>query len=180
LTKPYKYFVFLITLSTFLIAKTAPVLAMNSAEGGTLPQLFPLLPPDNWWNLAISSRPVDPNSAICIGFINNGGTRRLHPDLGGNAASAGDPNAIYGMPYAVVSNVTNAGLKAVEFLYWDESDSVDLHTGMSFPFYPIPQEAITHAHWMEGGDPGNIDQRSSEDRHLLIGRTPGRPVMQQD
>jgi hypothetical protein len=166
LTKRYKSFVSLVIVFAFLIAHIAPVLAMNSARGGALPQ--PLFPADNWWNLDISSWPVDPNSASYIGFINNGGTRRLHPDLGGNAASAGDPNAIYGMPYAVVSNVTNTDIKAVEFLYWDESDGVDPNTCVSFPFYPIPPEAITQAHWIEGGDPGNVDQRSNEDRHLLI------------
>ncbi len=41
-------------------------------------------------------------------------------------------------------------------------------TGVSFPFYPIPDEAITQPHWVEGGDPGNVDLRSSSDRHLLI------------
>jgi hypothetical protein len=111
---------------------------------------------------------VDPNSTSFIGFINNGGTRRLHPDLGGDSGTTSDPNAIYGMPYAVVTNVTPGDLKAVEFLYWDESDGVDLNTGLSFPFYPIPPEAITQAKWIEGGDPGNVDRRSSQDRHLLI------------
>ena len=38
----------------------------------------------------------------------------------------------------------------------------------AIPFYPIPVEAITQPHWVEGGAPGNVDQRSSEDRHLLI------------
>jgi hypothetical protein len=166
--KPYKSLVSLVIIFTFLIALIAPVLAMNSVRGGALPQLLPLFPADNWWNLDIRSWPVDPNSANYITFINNGGTRRLHPDLGGNAASAGDPNGIYGMPYAVVSNVTNADLKAVEFLYWDESDGVDLNTGKVFPFYPIPAEAITQAYWIEGGDPGNVDRRSMEDRHFLI------------
>ncbi len=36
------------------------------------------------------------------------------------------------------------------------------------PFYPIPDEAISQAHWIEGGDPGNVDLRSSSDRHMLI------------
>jgi hypothetical protein len=168
LTNPYRSIVSLVIVFTFLIANIAPVLAMDSARGGSLPQPLPLFPGDNWWNLDISTWPVDPGSSSYIAFINNGGTRRLHPDLGGNAASAGDPNAIYGMPYAVVNNVTNGDLKAVEFLYWDESDGVDLHTGTSFPFYPIPLEAITQPYWIEGGDPGNVDQRSSEDRHLFI------------
>ena len=41
-------------------------------------------------------------------------------------------------------------------------------THQSFPFYPIPDEAITQAHWVEGGEPGNVDRRSSSDRHILI------------
>jgi hypothetical protein len=36
------------------------------------------------------------------------------------------------------------------------------------PFYPIPTEAIAQARWVEGGDPANVDRRSSQDRHLLI------------
>ena len=36
------------------------------------------------------------------------------------------------------------------------------------PFYPIPPEATSQPYWVEGGDPGNIDLRSSQDRHLLI------------
>ena len=35
------------------------------------------------------------------------------------------------------------------------------------PFYPIPDEAITQPHWIEGGEPGNVD-RAAGDRHLLI------------
>ena len=37
-----------------------------------------------------------------------------------------------------------------------------------FAFYPIPPEAISQPYWVEGGDPGNVDLRSSQDRHLLI------------
>jgi hypothetical protein len=154
------------TLIAFLTGLTAPAAAMNSARGGALPQPLPLFPADNWWNLDISNWPVDPNSANFISFINNGSTpRRLHPDFGGNA---GTGNAIYGMPYAIVSNVTDADLKAVQFQYSDESDGVEHATDTSFPFYPIPAEAITEPYWIEGGEPGNIDLRSSQDRHLLI------------
>jgi len=138
---------------------------MNATRGGALPQPLPLFPADNWWNLDISTWPVDSNSANYINFINNGGTRRLHPDFGGNA---GTGFSIYGMPYGVVTNVTNADLKAVQFQYSDESDGVDHATNTSFPFYPIPPEAITQPYWVEGGDPGNVDLRSSQDRHLLI------------
>ena len=155
----------LVTVVTFLAGSTVPALAMDSARGGALPQPLPLFPPDNWWNLDIRNWPVDANSASFISFINNGGTRRLHPDFGGNA---GTGNAIYGMPYATVTNVTDADLKAVQFQYWRESDGVDHGTNTSFPFYPIPPEAITQPSWVEGGDPGNVDLRSSQDRHLLI------------
>jgi hypothetical protein len=138
---------------------------MNSVRGGSLPQPLPLFPADNWWNLDISNWPVDANSGSYVAFINNGGTRRLHPDFGGNAGSG---FSIYGMPYAVVTGVTNADLKAVQFQYSSESDGVDHPTNTSFPFYPIPPETITQPYWVEGGDPGNVDLRSSQDRHLLI------------
>ena len=154
------------TLIAFLTGLTAPATAMNSSRGGALPQPLPLFPADNWWNLDISNWPVDPNSVNFIAFINNGSTpRRLHPDFGGNA---GTGYAIYGMPYAVVTNVTDADLKAVQFQYSDESDGVEHATDTSFRFYPIPAEAITQPYWIEGGEPGNVDLRSSQDRHLLI------------
>jgi hypothetical protein len=59
-------------------------------------------------------------------------------------------------------------LKTVQFQYSDESDGVNHTTDQSFPFYPIPDEAITQAHWVEGGEPGSVDRRSTSDRHLLI------------
>jgi len=166
LTKRLPSLVALVTLLGFQTTSTIPAWAMSSIRGGALPQPLPLLPADNWWNRDISSWPVDGNSANYISFINNGGTRRLHPDFGGNDTST--PNGIYGIPYAVVTGVTNADLQSVQFQYWDESDGVNLNTGSSFPFYPIPPEAITQARWIEGGDPGNVDRRSSQDRHLLI------------
>jgi hypothetical protein len=152
----------------FVFISTAPASALTGARNGVLPEPLPLFPADNWWNLDISNWPVDAKSAQYISFINNGGTRRLHPDLGGNAGDAQDPYAIYGMPYAVVSGVTDADLVAVDFLYSDESDGVDHATDTSFPFYPIPPEAETQPYWIEGGDPGNVDLTGSEDRHLLI------------
>jgi len=133
--------------------------------GGPLPQPLALFPADNWWNLDISNWPVATNSANFVAFINNGGTRRLHPDFGGNSGSG---FGIYGMPYAVVTNVTDADLKAVQFQYWDESDGVNSATGASLPFYPIPPAAMTEPYWIEGGNPGNIDERCCADRHLLI------------
>ena len=130
--------VVLLTLVTFLTTSMIPAWGMNAARGGALPQPLPLFPPDNWWNLDISNWPVDANSGNFISFINNGGTRTLHPDFGGNA---GGGNAIYGMPYAIVTNVTDADLKAVQFQYSDESDGVEHQTDSSYPFYPIPPES---------------------------------------
>src|SRR5512147_1678718 len=102
----------LVALAILLAFQTAsiPAWAMNSIRGGALPQPLPLFPADNWWNLDISSWPVDGNSPAYISFIKNGGTRRLHPDFGGNDASTA--NGIYGMPYAVVTGVTNADLQS--------------------------------------------------------------------
>lgn len=165
LTKRLPALVVIVTFLAFQTNALTTAWAMNAVRAGPLPQPLPLFPPDNWWNLDISSWPLDQNSANFIAFINNGGTRRLHPDFGGNAGSG---YSIYGMPYAVVTNVTDADLSAVQFLYADESDGVDHATNTSFPFYPIPSEAVTQPYWIEGGDPGNVDLRSSEDRHLLI------------
>ena len=133
-------------------------------EGAPPPAPLPLFPPDNWWNTDISAAPVDNSSASYIAFINNGGTRHLHPDFGGEV-SPGSTD-IYGMPYVIVGG-TQAKLP-VSFYYWDESDGVDYSTGQGLPFYPIPAQAATQPHWVEGGTPGNVDQRSQEDRHLLI------------
>jgi len=90
--------------------------------------------------------------------------RRLHPDFGGHA-SPGSVE-IYGFPYIVVDAAV--AKRAVEFQYAAESDGVDRATGRGIPFYPIPDEAITQAHWIEGGEPGNVDRRGSADRHMLI------------
>ena len=140
----------------------AGILSAASTLGGPLPGPLPLFPRDNWWNLDISSAPVDPASASYITFI--GPTRGLHPDFGGNVSSSSVE--IYGFPYAVVDSAVT--LKTVQFQYSDESDGVNHTTHQSFPFYPIPDEAIAQAHWVEGGEPGSVDRRSSSDRHLLI------------
>ena len=133
-------------------------------QGAPPPAPLPVFPSDNWWNLDVRTAPVDANSASYIAFINNGGTRKLHPDFGGEA-SPGSVD-VYGMPYAIVDGAQTK--KAVTFLYWDESDGVDHSTGQGLPFYPIPAQAITQNHWVEGGAPANLDQRSQADRHLLM------------
>jgi hypothetical protein len=131
---------------------------------GALPSPLPLFPPDNWWNTDVSSAPVDPASASYIAFINNGSTRRLHPDFGGEASPGGVQ--IYGFPYIVVDGTQ--AKRTVQLAYSDESDGVNHTTDLSYPFYPIPDEAITQAHWIESGEPGNVDLRDSSDRHMLI------------
>ncbi|HKQ62370.1 MAG TPA: hypothetical protein VJS92_13845 [Candidatus Polarisedimenticolaceae bacterium] len=131
--------------------------------GGSLPGPLPLFPADNWWNLDIASAPLDPGSAAFIAFVDGGVGRYAHPDFGGDVS----PGSVttYGFPYVVVDAAQPR--LAVEFLYADESDGVNPTTGQSVPFYPIPAEAITQPHWIEGGWPGNVDRRDT-DRHLLI------------
>jgi len=54
------------------------------AANGAIPGPLPLFPADNWWNTDISAAPVDANSGNFINFV--GGTRKLHPDFGGEAS----------------------------------------------------------------------------------------------
>ena len=148
-----------VTLVAALVATMpAGAAGLGPVQGGALPGPLPLFPPDNWWNVDVSGAPVDGGSAGFITYINNGGQRRLHPDLGGEVS----PGSVqmYGMPYAVVDG-TQPRLTVDFVLYANQSD------GVGVPFYPIPAEAITEPHWIEGGEPGNVDLRG-QDRHLLI------------
>jgi len=138
------------------------VAAAASALGGVIPGPLPIFPRDNWWNLDVSTAPIDPSSTSYITFI--GSTRGMHPDFGGDV-SPGSVQ-VYGFPYAIVDSTVTS--RAVQFQYADESDGVNHATNQSVPFYPIPDEAIAQSHWVEGGEPGNVDLRSSGDRHLLI------------
>lgn len=96
-------------------------------QGAPVPASLPVFPADNWWNTDISSAPVDSASANFIAFINNGGTRRLHPDFGGEESA--DSTGIYGFPYAIVDG--SQAKQAMTFDYWDESDGVDQTTGQA-------------------------------------------------
>jgi len=147
--------------ATAALAQCPPA---TPVEGAPPPAPLPLFPSDNWWNVDISAAPIDASSANYIAFINNGGTRHLHPDFGGEASPGSV--AIYGMPYAIVDG--SQAKQAVTFDYWDESDGVDYSTGQGVPFYPLPAQAINQPHWVEGGSPANVDQRSQQDRHLLV------------
>jgi len=148
-------------LLVLLVAQ--PLLA--ATEGGSVPVPLPLFPQNNWWNIDVSSAPVDSNSASFITFI--GGTgRSLHPDFGGNDAD--NPGFVFGFPFIVVDGAQPK--LTVDFvLYGDQSDGVDHdNDDTPFPFYPIPSEAITQNGWVEAGPPGNVDLRDDSDRHLLI------------
>ena len=153
----------IVLVAAFFCAGTAASQTVGPVPNGPLPGPFPLFPATNWWNLDISAAPVDLGSDAFIAFINNGATRRLHPDFGGDVSPGS--TQIYGMPYGVVDGTQPK--KSVQFYYWRESDGVDHATGVSFPFYPIPDEVITQTHWVEGGEPGNQNLYGG-DRHLLI------------
>jgi hypothetical protein len=133
-----------------------------ATEGGAIPVPMPLFPANNWWNTDVSNAPLDSNSANFITFI-GGAARGLHPDFGGDAGG-GD---VYGFPFIIVDG--SQAKKTVTFTaFGNQSDGVNHVTGQSFPFYPIPDEAITLNGWVEGGQPGNVDQRADTDRHVLI------------
>jgi hypothetical protein len=134
----------------------AAALVAQPVTNGPLPAPLPLFPSDNWWNADVSEAPVDPGSQGFIDFI--GATKGMHPDFGGNADFAPQ---IYGMVYIVVPGTQP--LVPVTFVeFGDQSD--DGAPGRP-PGYPIPNEAKTQAHWIEGGYPGNA---GDGDRHMLI------------
>jgi hypothetical protein len=112
----------------------------------------------------VTGAPVDANSVRYISYISNGGSRPLHPEFGGTVSPGSED--VYGYPYAVVDG--SQPKLAVKFEYADESDGVDHATGISKKFYPLPAQAITKAHWIEGGAPGNVDQRADADRHMIV------------
>jgi hypothetical protein len=148
-------------LAVALVVTFTCATAFAATQGGAMPVPLPLFPSNNWWNTDVSAAPLDTNSASFITFIGGAG-RGLHPDFGGDAGG-GD---VYGFPFIVVDGTQPK--KTVEFVdYGEQSDGVDHTTETSFPFYPVPDEAITQNGWVEGGPPGNVDQRS-DDRHILI------------
>jgi hypothetical protein len=139
-------FVLLLTAST-----------AGAQPNGPLPQPLPLFPADNWWNADVSAAPLDPGSA---GFLQHiGGGTPLHPDFGGDA----DPfPETYGMIYLSVPG-TQPLVPVTLVEYGDESDA---GAPGRPPGYPIPDEAKTQPHYMEGGYPGTADPGG--DRHMLI------------
>ena len=141
-------------------AFAAAPLAGQPVQGGPLPGPLPLFPSDNWWNADVTAAPVDANNAAFIAWI--GATKGMHPDFGGDAGAP----AIYGMPYVVVPGTQP--LEPVGFDYPSESDRGAPGRPAG---YPIPVEAKTQSHWIEGGYPGNCDSSTpacSGDKHMLI------------
>jgi hypothetical protein len=117
-----------------------------------------VFPASNWWNVDISSAPVDPQSDAIIDFIsgrttqNPGATRRVHPDFGPPP---------YGIPYVGVGQ--SQALVTVNFSpYASESDL----GAPGRPFgYPIPDVARTRSNYIEGGVAGG---GTTGDRHLIL------------
>jgi hypothetical protein len=134
--------------------------AFAASQGGPIPVPLPLFPGNNWWNTDVSAAPLDAGSGSFITHI--GSTIHVHPDWGGDVGDG----TLYGFPYILVDG--SQALKTVTFGTPDESDGVNHMTNTSFPFYPIPDEAITNYGWIEDGKAGNIDDRPNSDRHMLI------------
>jgi hypothetical protein len=141
------------------------VFAQTPRTGGAVPVPLPLFPPNNWWNTDISHAPTVADSTIYYSHM-GGPLKTLHPDFGGVSLEQGEP-FVYGFPYIIVDG--SQAKKTVTFFgASDESDGVDHNTDTSFPFYPVPDEAITMPHWIEDGPAGNVDDRNNSDRHILI------------
>jgi hypothetical protein len=142
-----------------VLTATAAMLAVAGLSASLTESLVgrQVFPATNWWNLDISSAPVDPSSDAYIDFVSGRTTaastavRHLHPDFGPPP---------YGIPYVVVSG-TQPRVPVTFVDYGDESDP----GAPGEPGYPIPNEAKTQANYIEGGVPGG---GSSGDRHLLI------------
>jgi hypothetical protein len=98
-----------------------------------------VFPTDNWWNLDVSTAPVDPDSANIVANINGHGSVAaetfLHPDFGADRA--------WGIPYVVVP-ATQAMVPIAFTEYPGESDPGP---------YPVPASAP-----IEGGG----------DHHVLV------------
>src|SRR5947207_15829128 len=106
------------------LATLAPIAALGglvaaaaSTLGGVIPGPLPIFPRDNWWNLDVSTAPLDPSSAGYITFI--GSTRAMHPDFGGDV-SPGSVQ-VYGFPYTIVDSTVTP--PAVQFQYVTGSDA---------------------------------------------------------
>jgi hypothetical protein len=132
----------LVVAATVVVSAAAPPVLLEPLTGR---QVFPA---SNWWNQDVSAAPLDPKSAQFISWI--GASRQVHPDFGPPP---------YGIPYVVVAG--DQARVPMTFQYDDESD----YGIPGLAGYPIPDEARTQPHYIEGDVPGG---GSSGDRHLLI------------
>lgn len=128
--------------ATVVLSAAAPPVLLEPLTGR---QVFPV---SNWWNLDITTAPIDTRSAALISWI--GTTRQAHPDFGPPP---------YGIPYVVVAG--DQARVPLTFQYDDESD----YGIPGLAGYPIPEEAKTQPNYIEGNVPGG---GNSGDRHLLI------------
>jgi hypothetical protein len=117
-----------------------------------------VFPTTNWWNVDISSAPVDPQSQAMIDWIsgrtaqNPTATRTAHPDFGPPP---------YGFPYVSVG--ADQALVPVDFTpYASESDAGASGRPAG---YPIPVDARTRPNFIEGALAGG---GPSGDRHLIV------------
>ncbi|MEO6397398.1 MAG: hypothetical protein ABIP13_02905 [Tepidiformaceae bacterium] len=126
-------------------ASTATPAATPTAtpvSGGFSPMLggCPVFPANNAWNTAVSSYPVDSNSASYLsGIAGLGGNQALHADFGSNLT--------YGIPFVIVTS-SQPTVPITFTAYGDESDPGP---------YPVPLNAP-----VEGGS------SSTGDRHVLV------------
>jgi hypothetical protein len=125
-------------------------LSGSTGTSTTAPQIAgcSLFPDDNFWNTAVDTLPVHPNSTAYIASI--GASTALHPDFGTQWNGVD-----IGIPFDVVP--ADQPLVPITFDYWDESD---MGSGACNPTdstttgcYPIP---VTPS--IEGGG----------DRHILL------------
>ena len=123
--------------------------------GRALGTPLPLFPADNWWNARRQPGPPRPRLRRATSrFI--GGDRRCTP----TSAARSRPGASRSTACPTSSWTARQPKKAVSFDYADESDGVDAGA-LRVPFYPIPDEAITQAHWIEGGAAGQRRTRAA-------------------
>jgi len=104
-----------------LVLSAVPILsATTSAAVRVNPPTFPgtncpAFPANNVWNTAITTLPVNSNSATWLASMSSG-TTNLHPDYG----PSGNPRAPYGIPWTVVRK--NTAFTHITFQYASESN----------------------------------------------------------
>jgi hypothetical protein len=110
-----------------------------------------LFPADNWWNLDISSAPLDAKSSEYISFF--------YPDNDLNWRMSADFGDNYGVPYVTVSG-DHPTIVFSHIYYSAQSDNVP---------YPIPMEALTQPGWTQDLTRSLSDQiAGGYDRHMCI------------